>query len=119
MITGVAQTPPVQTPPIRLTPEEWAIVSEILRRHAAGRMVWAYGSRARGEGVEAYSDLDLIVSGQALGGLESWRLEEAFDESRLRFRVQFQYLDNLSAEFRQRVEKDFVVVQDAPERDVV
>jgi hypothetical protein len=43
--------------------------------------------------------------------LEEWRLEEAFDESRLPFKVEFQLLGGMSEEFRKRIETDFVLVQ--------
>ena len=57
--------------------------------------------------------LDLIVGGEPFRRLEAWGLEEAFDESRLPFRVEFQHEAELSAEFRERIEKDFVAVQGA------
>jgi predicted nucleotidyltransferase len=101
----------VEAPPIAVTEEQWAILADVLDRYAKGRPVWAYGSRARGTRVRPYSDLDLIVGGDPLQGEEAWNLEEALDESRLPFRVEFQHESALSAEFRERIEKDFVVVQ--------
>ena len=102
-------------PPIAVTNEQWAIVVDTLRQFAAGRPVWAYGSRARGGApdnrVKPYSDLDLIVGGEPLRGLEAWKLEEAFDESRLPFRVEVQHEAEISAEFRARIAGDFVVLQ--------
>jgi uncharacterized protein len=110
-----AEISAVRSPPIAVTPEQWETVAEILRRYAGGRPVWAYGSRARGSQpgnrIKRYSDLDLIVGGEPFRGLQAWGLEEAFDESRLPFRVEFQHEAELSAEFRERIEKDFVVVQ--------
>ncbi|HWZ49906.1 MAG TPA: nucleotidyltransferase domain-containing protein [Granulicella sp.] len=98
-------------PPVVMEPHEWAIVTEILRDFAPGRTVWAYGSRATGRRVKRYSDLDLVMDGPPFAGLEEWKLEEAFDESRLPFKVEFQRLDGMSEEFRRRIEPDFVVVQ--------
>jgi len=100
-------------PPVAMEPHEWEIVAAILREFAPGRTVWAYGSRATGERVKRYSDLDLALDGPAFAEQEEWRLEEAFDESRLPFKVEFQRLDSMSEEFRKRVEKDFVLVQKA------
>lgn len=104
----------VGAPPILVTEEQWAIVAGILRRYAGGRPVWAYGSRARGDvagnRVRRYSDLDLVVGGPPFSGLEEWKLEEAFDESLLPFRVEFRHESELSEEFRGRIEEDFVVV---------
>ena len=101
----------VGRPPLAMGPQEWEIVTQILREFAQGRTVWAYGSRATGERVKRFSDLDLVLDGPPFGELEEWRLEEAFDESRLPFKVEFQRLDGMSEDFRRRVEKDFVLVQ--------
>jgi predicted nucleotidyltransferase len=101
----------LQAPPIAVTEEQWAILVELLDRFATGRPVWAYGSRARGTRVRPYSDLDLILGGAPLSGEEAWKLEEALDESRLPFRVELQHESAVSVEFRERIEKDFVVVQ--------
>lgn len=101
----------VESPPIAVSDEQWMILSDVLDHCIPGRPVWAYGSRARGTCVRPYSDLDLIVGGEPLKGEEAWGLEEALDESRLPFRVEFQHESALSAEFRERIEKDFVVVQ--------
>jgi len=110
-----AQMTGLDAPPIAVTNEQWAILGEILRRHAGGRPVWAYGSRARagapGNRIKRYSDLDLIFGGEPFHGLEAWELEEAFDESLLPFRVEFQHESELSEDFRGRIEKDFVVLQ--------
>jgi uncharacterized protein len=97
--------------PVVMEPHEWAIVVDILREFAAGRAVWAYGSRATGRRVKRYSDLDLAVGGPAFARGEEATLDEAFDESRLPFKVEFQRLEAMSEEFRSRIEKDLVVVQ--------
>jgi predicted nucleotidyltransferase len=94
-----------------MEPHEWAIVAQILREFAPGRTVWAYGSRATGQRVKRYSDLDLVLDGPPFAGLEEWHLEEAFDESRLPFKVEFQRLDAISEAFRRRIEQDFVLLQ--------
>jgi uncharacterized protein len=96
--------------PIAVTEEQWSILTDVLSRYAGGRPVWAYGSRARRTRVRPYSDLDLIVGGAPLSGEEAWKLEEALDESRLPFRVEIQHESAVSAEFRGRIEGDFVVV---------
>ena len=100
-------------PAVVMEPTEWKIVARILRKFAGGRTVWAYGSRATGKRVKRSSDLDLVMDGPPFIGLQAWKLEEAFDESRLPFKVEFQRLEDLSEEFRRRIEEDFVVVQSA------
>lgn len=102
---------PAAQPPVAMEPHEWEIVATILREFASGRAVWAYGSRATGERVKRYSDLDLVLDGPSFTDLEEWKLEEAFDESRLPFKVEFQRLSEMSEEFRRRIEKDFILVQ--------
>jgi hypothetical protein len=104
-------TAALEAPPIAVTETEWAILADILSRCASGRPVWAYGSRARGTRVRPYSDLDLIMGGHPLTGEEACQLEEELDESRLPFRVELQHESALNADFRERIEKDFVVVQ--------
>ncbi len=111
MTSAALEAPLVASIPISVTEKEWAILADILAGYAGGRPVWAYGSRARGARVRPYSDLDLIVGGAPFQGEELWRLEEALDESRLPFRVELQHESTLNKEFRERIEKDFVVVQ--------
>ena len=47
-------------PPIDVSPEEWRIIRDILRKHVADREVWAFGSRAK-RTARRYSDLDLAI----------------------------------------------------------
>ncbi len=98
-------------PPVRMEPHEWEIVRAILSRCAPGRSVWAYGSRATGRRLKQYSDLDLVVGPPGLSGLEHANLVDAFDESRLPFKVEFQERERVREEFRDRIEPDLVLVQ--------
>jgi predicted nucleotidyltransferase len=99
------------TPPIAIEPREWELVAAILRAHLAGRNVWAYGSRATGLRVKRFSDLDLAVEALMLG--EAARLDEAFDESPLPFKVDLTELATLTPEFRKRIEPEMVLLQGA------
>jgi predicted nucleotidyltransferase len=88
-------------------------VRAILKEHLPGRAVWAFGSRATGgRMLKRFSDLDLAVEGE-LTPREHAGLAEAFDESLLPIKVDLVELGLVDAEFRQRIEKDFVVVQGA------
>ena len=98
-------------PPVRMEPHEWEIVRETLSRCAPGRSVWAYRSRATGRRLKQYSDLDLVVGPPALSGVEHANLVDAFDESRLPFKVELQEWEQVCAEFRARIEPDLVLVQ--------
>lgn len=69
------------------TPEQLAIVREILAKHLPDREVRAFGSRVSGT-AKKFSDLDLVVMGDdpvPLSILSA--LEEAFSESDLPFKV--------------------------------
>jgi nucleotidyltransferase substrate binding protein (TIGR01987 family) len=101
-------------PPVSLSPAEWGIVSEILRRHASDREIWAYGSRARGTRLKRYSDLDLAIEGPPLPHLALSEMVEAFDESSLPFKVDIVEAESLDPEFRTRIKADKVVLL-APE----
>ena len=99
------------SPPIHLQLREWEIVAAILHKHVPGKAVWAFGSRATGRRVKRFSDLDLAVEGR-LDIIESFGLEEDFDESSLPIKVDVVQLGSISPEFRARIEKDFVLVQE-------
>lgn len=75
-------------PPLVITPAQWAIVRDILARHVSGITVWAFGSRATGQQVKPYSDLDLALIGDGPMPLDTLAsLREAFTESDLPWKV--------------------------------
>jgi predicted nucleotidyltransferase len=94
----------------RMTENEWEIVTRILDGYVAGRSVWAFGSRATGRHLKRFSDLDLAVEG-TLTWVERAGLSEAFDESLVSFKVEVVELGMVDADFKGRVEKDFVRVR--------
>lgn len=100
-------------PPIVIEAHEWKQLTAILREHLTDHAVWAFGSRATGERVWRFSDLDLAVGGEALPLGERARLVEALNESLLPFKVDVVELAMVTPEFRARIEPDFVPVQDA------
>lgn len=72
---------------IDITPEERAIVLRILNEIVPDREVRAFGSRVTGK-AKPFSDLDLVVMGDEPLSLETRaRLEEAFSESDLPWKV--------------------------------
>ena len=100
-------------PRIDLRPDHWAIVRDILRRHAPGRKVLAFGSRANWT-AKPYSDLDLAIRGEEPLSLDALSaLREAFTESDLPFRVDLLVWDDLPESFRRRIEADHVVLAEA------
>ena len=93
------------------SPDQLAIVLDILRKHVPHREAWAFGSRAK---VTAwrYSDLDLAIAGETLlpfdvrGGMA-----EGFSESDLPFRVDILDWATTRDNVRRIVEADKIVIQ--------
>ena len=72
---------------IDITPEEQSIVLRILNEIVPDREVRAFGSRVTGK-AKPFSDLDLAIMGDEPLSLETRaRLEEAFSESDLPWKV--------------------------------
>ena len=99
-------------PPIVVEPRQWEELRSILETHLPGRRVWAFGSRATGKRVKRYSDLDLLIDGEDFSFREAALLEEAMDESRLPFKVDVVQAATLTPEFRARIERDLVLLQE-------
>ena len=90
---------------VALTPEEADEVRAILRRHLPpGVRVHVFGSRAAGR-VKPWSDLDLVLEGD---GPVPWsamaELAEAFDESRLPWKVDLVDRATVSPQFARIVD---------------
>lgn len=98
-------------PLIDISPENWRIVRDILQRHLPDREVWAFGSRAKWTAKE-YSDLDIAVIGDeplSIGVMA--KLNEAFQESALPFKVDVVDLAGITPSFRKVIEAGKVLVQ--------
>ncbi len=86
-------------------------MEDILRRHLAGREVWAFGSRAGGAAGK-HSDLDLAVRGdEPLDFGLLGEVRDAFSDSDLPFKVDVVYWAAAEEGFREIIRKNFVVVQ--------
>lgn len=102
---------PIGAPPIEIAPRDWADVQRILREHAPGMEVWAFGSRAK-RTAKPYSDLDLaLIAQQALTLEQLATITDAFDTSDLPIRVDVVDWAATSDAFRKIIERDRVVVQ--------
>jgi predicted nucleotidyltransferase len=75
------------------------------------------GSRASGRRLKRFSDLDLAVEGK-LTWPERAQVSDAFEESLLPFKVDVVELDMVDADFRERIAKDFVLVQSGNATDL-
>lgn len=98
---------------LELTPAQKDIVFAIVDAHLPRHCVRVFGSRA-GLGktgqVKPFSDLDLLILGDALGDLLRGNLEEAFDESSLPFRVDIVEAASLSPAFLMRIQAQAVAL---------
>ena len=104
------------TPRLDLRPDHWNIVRGILRRHVPDRKVLAFGSRATWTAKD-YSDLDLAVLGDDPLPLDvASALAESFVESDLPFKVDVVDWASTSKNFREVIERDYVVLVEKEER---
>ncbi len=91
---------------IALSDTERASVQAVLSRIVPGREVKVFGSRARGW-CKPHSDLDLVVMGDMpLGLSDHARLDEAFEEAGLPFRVDVVAWASLAPAFREAIAPD-------------
>ena len=93
-------------------PHATASASRLLRTHAPGVEVWAYGSRVNGES-HAGSDLDLALRGPRLERLPDAALSalrEALTDSDVPILVQAHDWAALPESFRREIERDHVVL---------
>ena len=98
---------------IDLAPHHLETVRRILAEHVPGCEVRAFGSRAKWEGQD-YSDLDLaVVCGDEENGRAIKHLKQAFEESDLPIRVDVLDWHAIAEDFRQAIESECVVVQQA------
>lgn len=100
-------------PKIDLKPHDWDELRRILETYLPDYTVWAFGSRVTGK-AKPYSDLDLAVVGrQPLSWSEMARLTETFDESDLTIRVDLVDWATAGDAFKERIERDKVLIQGA------
>jgi len=91
----------------------WEMVRDILQKHIPQYTVWAFGSRAKWT-AKPYSDLDLaIITDKPLPLSTSAALKEDFSESNLPWRVDIIDWATTSAEFREVIARDKVVIQNS------
>jgi predicted nucleotidyltransferase len=94
-----------------LSPDHLELVNSILVKYVPNVEVRAFGSRVEGTARD-YSDLDLVIVGQTKIDRQTlYRLEEAFAESDLPFRVDVLDRHRISDSFRQVIEEKYVVLQ--------
>lgn len=99
--------------PIDILPRDLEIVCGIAGRFVPGKEVRAFGSRASGN-ARRHSDLDLVVMVEhALDMTVLAKMQAAFSESSLPFKVDVLDWAALEEKFRQLILKGSIVVQAA------
>ena len=96
---------------LQISDQELAIVKTILQQYVTDIPVWAYGSRAKGT-AKRYSDLDLaLVTKEPLTFLQLAKLENAFSDSELEWKVDILDWASASDEFKQIVLQNYIELQ--------
>ena len=94
---------------IDITPEERAIVLRILNEIVPDREVRAFGSRVTGK-AKPFSDLDLAIMGDEPLSLETRaRLDEAFSESDLPWKVDILDWVQVDTDFRKKICINYII----------
>ncbi len=95
---------------LTLAEEDQKIVLEILRERVPNRPVWVFGSRTTGH-ARRRSDLDLAIGGaEPLTLRQRALLTDDFDESDLPVTVDVVDVNAISPEFKERIERDFILL---------
>lgn len=94
---------------ISIAPKERSQIELILAPIVAkGYRVYAFGSRVKNQH-RSYSDLDLLIEGQeALPKEDIYKLQEAFEESDLPFRVDISDSAKVSDSFKTCIKNELV-----------
>jgi type I restriction enzyme S subunit len=100
------------TDAIDLTKEQRNMLSELLRQVLPGVAVWAYGSRVKWT-ARPTSDLDLVAFATPAQRPQVVELKDALAESNLPFPVDLHVWDEVAERFREIIQKEYVVVQEA------
>jgi predicted nucleotidyltransferase len=96
---------------IDVLPHYLEIVAKILQKHVPECEVRAFGSRIT-QTAKPYSDLDLALVGKKkLVNKTLYALKDDFEESDLPFRVDVLDWYSISEEFREVIEKKFLIIQ--------
>ncbi|OOH87716.1 DNA polymerase beta subunit [Pasteurellaceae bacterium 15-036681] len=96
---------------LQISDQELAIVKTVLQQYATNIPVWAYGSRVKGT-AKRYSDLDLaLITKEPLTFLQLAKLENAFSDSELEWKVDILDWASASDEFKQIVLQNYIELQ--------
>lgn len=97
---------------MHLSPEELKVVRSILKEFIPNYEVWVFGSRAHGEKLKKFSDLDLaVMTDSPLPPSIYGKLLEAFSNSDLPFKVDLVDWASTDPHFQKLIEKAYEVIQ--------
>ena len=89
---------------------EKKIVLEIITKLCPESSVWIFGSRYKGTH-KPYSDLDLvIVDKEKISFKELGKIQDAFEESELNFKVDVLDWNRLSDEFKEIISEGYEII---------
>ena len=95
---------------VDITPQHLELLAGIIRRHAPGREVWAYGSRVSGKSWR-YSDLDLVVLGEEpLKAIDRENLLDDLSETRIPYLIDLQDWSRVPESWREEIRRCYAVV---------
>ena len=90
--------------------QDLKIIKQILREYIPGREIRAFGSRVTGK-AKAYSDLDLVIVGaERIERKAMLILKEAFENSKLNFRVDIVDWQTITKNFREIIESGYEII---------
>ena len=89
--------------------EHYEEICRILNRYLPNEIVWAYGSRVKFT-ANKNSDLDLVTFG--VSDIQIGDTLEAFENSKLPFRVSLMLWESLPNDFQNNIKKCYVLIND-------
>ncbi len=95
---------------IHISSAQRQILSALLAQYLPQTLVWAFGSRVKGN-FRPDSDLDLVVFSKATQSASISDLKEALDESLLPFSVDVLVWDEIGQDFREHILEKYVVFE--------
>jgi len=85
-------------------------LSVLFKQHLPSVLVWAFGSRVKGN-FRADSDLDLVVFSKSAQSASVSELREALEESSLPFSVDVLVWDEIGSDFREHILEKYAVFE--------
>jgi len=95
---------------IHISSAQRQLLSALLTQHLPQTLVWAFGSRVKGN-FRPDSDLDLVVFSKATQSASISELKEAFEESSLPFSVDVLAWDEIGQDFREHILEKYAVFE--------